>query len=446
MTRIRGAALVGLMTGLSLRPLLRRALMLRLRRDVERINDGDYRPFLDAYAEDAVLHFNDGQHRWAGDHRGKQAIERFLRDFVAAGLKAQLKDLWFSGPPWSMTVIGRLDDEARGPGGELRTPTAWSWSCGPAGARSCATTTSTRTPRRWRHRRGPARSRHRSGGRHALARGVDRASPTARRRHLGDGTNSVPQTSSSTNELAHPGPPPGLSHGGPGPPSTSSPMVLASAVRSDLRAGRGSGTGGCCSALEPAATPTETAVGGRSTETASGGSDGACYGKTQSSGGARGPRAQPVRAERNRLCPHHPPQAGHAAQRAGDDGLAGNVRDPHDARLLHGPGRVRQLLEHRRRHRSRVRTRVRGAVGEDQRDRALQPLRRQALLDDPHESRSTSAPAGRASKSSSTTTATPPRSCSAGPRARRAEPRLRAPRNGALHDGHHRLHGGAADG
>ena len=119
MNRIRLAALAGLAAGLALRPLLRRILIVRLGRDIARINEGDYRPFLSAYAEDAVLHFNDGPHRWAGDHHGKAGIERFLRDFVAAGLKVELKDLWLSGPPWRMVVIGRLDDAARGPGGEL---------------------------------------------------------------------------------------------------------------------------------------------------------------------------------------------------------------------------------------------------------------------------------------------------------------------------------------
>jgi len=119
MNRIRLAAVAGLMAGLAIRPLLRRVLLVRLGRDVARINDGDYRPFLNAYADDAVLHFNDGPHRWAGDHSGRAAIERFLRDLVAAGLKVELKDLWLSGPPWRMVVIARLDDAARGPGGEL---------------------------------------------------------------------------------------------------------------------------------------------------------------------------------------------------------------------------------------------------------------------------------------------------------------------------------------
>jgi len=119
MNRIRLAAVAGLTAGLALRPLLRRILIARLRGDIARINEGDYRPFLSAYADDAVLVFNDGPHRWAGEHHGKAAIERFLRDFVAAGLKVELKDLWLSGPPWRMVVIGRLDDEARGPEGEL---------------------------------------------------------------------------------------------------------------------------------------------------------------------------------------------------------------------------------------------------------------------------------------------------------------------------------------
>ncbi len=172
---------------------------------------------------------------------------------------------------------------------------------------------------------------------------------------------------------------------------------------------------------------------------ASGGSDGACYGQTQPSGNARGSSPEPVRAQRNRPCPHHPPQAGHAAQRAGRrDILAGNVRDPHDARILHGSGRDGQLLEHRRRDRSRVRTRVRGAVREHQRDRAVQPLRRQALLDDPDQ-----AVRLQHQRAQFQSQARQRRQRHRG-RARRAlvcgraEPRVRAPRNGPLHDRHHR--------
>jgi len=80
-------------------------LLLKLRSDVRRLNAGDYTPLLAAYADDAVLHFNDGRHRWSGDYRGKPAIERFLREFTAAGLQGEIRELWVAGPPWAVTLI-----------------------------------------------------------------------------------------------------------------------------------------------------------------------------------------------------------------------------------------------------------------------------------------------------------------------------------------------------
>jgi ketosteroid isomerase-like protein len=112
------AAGAGALGAFAARGLFGRLLLLKLRRDVRSLNRGDYRPSLAAYAEDAVLHFNDGQHRWAGEHRGKPAIERFLRSFVDAGLKGEITELLFAGPPWRMTLVVRFDDEAHGPGGE----------------------------------------------------------------------------------------------------------------------------------------------------------------------------------------------------------------------------------------------------------------------------------------------------------------------------------------
>jgi ketosteroid isomerase-like protein len=100
------------------RGLLTRLMLLKLRRDVRSLNRGDYRPLLAAYTEDAVLLFNDGEHRWAGEHRGKPAIERFLRSFVEAGLTGQITELLFAGPPWRMTLVVRFDDESHAPSGE----------------------------------------------------------------------------------------------------------------------------------------------------------------------------------------------------------------------------------------------------------------------------------------------------------------------------------------
>ncbi|MDX8153191.1 nuclear transport factor 2 family protein [Patulibacter brassicae] len=106
-----GAALAG-------RAALRAALLAKLRADVARLGDGDPGPFLAGFADDAVLRFAEGEHRWAGEHRGRAAIERFLRDFVAAGLRGEIRELWIGGPPWALTAVARFDDRAVGPAGE----------------------------------------------------------------------------------------------------------------------------------------------------------------------------------------------------------------------------------------------------------------------------------------------------------------------------------------
>ncbi len=110
--------IAGAGAAIAARALLPRLALIKLRRDLRRLNEGDYRPLLAGYADDAVLRFNEGPHRWSGDHRGKPAIERFLREFTAAGLKGEIRDLWIGGPPWAMTLIARFDDRATGPDGE----------------------------------------------------------------------------------------------------------------------------------------------------------------------------------------------------------------------------------------------------------------------------------------------------------------------------------------
>jgi ketosteroid isomerase-like protein len=111
-------ASAGAGTALATRALLPRVLLLKLRRDVRALNAGDIEPVLSSFAPGAVLRFNDGEHRWAGEHRGKAAIARFLRDFTAAGLQGQITELFIAGPPWRMTLLARFDDHAHDPAGE----------------------------------------------------------------------------------------------------------------------------------------------------------------------------------------------------------------------------------------------------------------------------------------------------------------------------------------
>lgn len=109
---------VGAAGAIAARVLLVRALLFKFRRDVATLNAGDYEPSLANYAEDAVLRFNDGPHRWAGEHRGKPAIARFLRNFVNAGLQGHITELLIAGAPWRMTALARFDDHAHDPDGK----------------------------------------------------------------------------------------------------------------------------------------------------------------------------------------------------------------------------------------------------------------------------------------------------------------------------------------
>ena len=101
-----------------MRTALMRVILFKLNRDVSRLNAGDHGPLLSGYAEDAVLHFNEGPHRWSGEHIGKPAIDRFLRDFTRAGINGEIRALWAGGPPWAMTLVVRFDDWAKGHAGE----------------------------------------------------------------------------------------------------------------------------------------------------------------------------------------------------------------------------------------------------------------------------------------------------------------------------------------
>ncbi|MDQ3157147.1 MAG: nuclear transport factor 2 family protein [Actinomycetota bacterium] len=108
---------IGLVVALSSRALLIRLLKVKFNRDVAKLNAGDYAPLLRSYRDDAVLHFNDGEHRWAGEHHGKAAIERFLQDFVKAGVQGEISEVFIGGPPWRMTLLARFDDRANAPDG-----------------------------------------------------------------------------------------------------------------------------------------------------------------------------------------------------------------------------------------------------------------------------------------------------------------------------------------
>lgn len=92
-------------------------LKLKFARDVKKLNAGNYMPLLSAYSDDFVLRFNDGDHRWAGEWRGRAGMDAFLQNFTAARIHGEIKSIAISGPPWAMTLWARFDDHADGPDG-----------------------------------------------------------------------------------------------------------------------------------------------------------------------------------------------------------------------------------------------------------------------------------------------------------------------------------------
>ena len=87
------------------------AVRRQIRRNIETLGRGDPEPLLRGYAEDAVLVFP-GASSWGGEHRGRAAIERFLRRFIAAGLSGAAEDILVNGPPWNTRIAVVFADHA----------------------------------------------------------------------------------------------------------------------------------------------------------------------------------------------------------------------------------------------------------------------------------------------------------------------------------------------
>jgi ketosteroid isomerase-like protein len=109
--------LAGAGTALAARALLPRLLLLQFSGPVARLNEGEHAALLDTYADDFVLHFHEGPHRWSGDWLGKAGMDRFLQNFTAAGIKGEIVDLATNGPLWALTMWVRFDDHADAPDG-----------------------------------------------------------------------------------------------------------------------------------------------------------------------------------------------------------------------------------------------------------------------------------------------------------------------------------------
>jgi ketosteroid isomerase-like protein len=83
---------------------------------IGRLSAGDADTLIRMFAPDAHLVFP-GKSSFAGDHRGRAAIEAWMRRFVALGPKFEVYDVGVAGPPWNLRVFFRFADRIPIPGG-----------------------------------------------------------------------------------------------------------------------------------------------------------------------------------------------------------------------------------------------------------------------------------------------------------------------------------------
>ena len=95
------------------------AVRRMIRRSIDALGRGDIGPTLAGYADDAVLVFPGQGSRWSGEHRGKRAIEAFLRSFLDAGIVGEAHDILVNGPPWRTTVCVLFTDRTHSAAGDI---------------------------------------------------------------------------------------------------------------------------------------------------------------------------------------------------------------------------------------------------------------------------------------------------------------------------------------
>src|SRR5262249_36633171 len=99
------------------------------KRNIARLNAGDYRPALAMFANDATLTFP-GANSWAAmfrphargrhavpTHRGRVEIEAFLRRHTEQGIQMEVEDILVNGPPWRARAAVRCHDWTPGEDG-----------------------------------------------------------------------------------------------------------------------------------------------------------------------------------------------------------------------------------------------------------------------------------------------------------------------------------------
>lgn len=94
------------------------AVRSTLLRTSRRLLEGDFEPLFRTYADDIRFVFP-GRNSWAGEFRGKEEVERWVRRVYQVGLRLEPHEVLVMGPPWNTTVCLRFTDRCAAPDGPI---------------------------------------------------------------------------------------------------------------------------------------------------------------------------------------------------------------------------------------------------------------------------------------------------------------------------------------
>jgi ketosteroid isomerase-like protein len=121
------------------------AVRMMIHRNIRLLNEGQYKPALAMFAQDAELIFP-GNNTWSrqyrppergrdafATHRGRREIEAFLQRYVDTKIHMEVEDILVNGPPWNTRAAVRVHHWVIGPDGAdiysnravLMVRTAW---------------------------------------------------------------------------------------------------------------------------------------------------------------------------------------------------------------------------------------------------------------------------------------------------------------------------------
>jgi hypothetical protein len=89
-----------------------------LRRNLRSLSAGDFEPLFSTYTDDIRFVFP-GHNSWAGEFRGREKVEQWVRRVYQVGLRLEPHEILAKGLPWDTTVCLRFTDRCTATDGTI---------------------------------------------------------------------------------------------------------------------------------------------------------------------------------------------------------------------------------------------------------------------------------------------------------------------------------------